>query len=124
MTGKNSLFDSNIIIYLSKRELPLSFIDDFEDIFISVITYMEILGYNFENKKEESFIKDLLSIFRIIYIDHIIANLVIDIRRNHSIKLPDAIISATATTKDLHLVTRNVDDFKNINTSIINPFDS
>lgn len=38
------------------------------------------------------------------------------------IKLPDAIIAATAMLYDLHLITRNVQDFKHINLNLINPF--
>ena len=49
MDGKRALFDSNIIIYLSKQEIDLSYIDQFDELFISVITYMEILGYQFQN---------------------------------------------------------------------------
>jgi len=64
VTGNRALFDSNIIIYLSKRELPFSIVDQFDEIFISVITYMEILGFGFEDSKEEIFIKDLLSVFK------------------------------------------------------------
>jgi len=49
----NALFDSNIIIYLSKREVPLSFLDQFDEHYISVITYMEVLGYQFRDSKDE-----------------------------------------------------------------------
>jgi len=45
VTGNKALFDSNVIIYLSKRQIPVSFLDQFDALFISVITYMEILGY-------------------------------------------------------------------------------
>ena len=45
MNGKRALFDSNVIIYLSKREIDLSYIDQFDELLISVLTYMEILGY-------------------------------------------------------------------------------
>jgi predicted nucleic acid-binding protein len=37
-----------------------------------------------------------------------------DIRKAHKIKLPDAIIAATAIVFDLTLLTRNLSDFKNI----------
>lgn len=53
MNGKNAIFDSNIIIYLSKRELDLSVIDQFDHLSISIITYMEILGYQFNDSTEE-----------------------------------------------------------------------
>ena len=37
-----------------------------------------------------------------------------DIRKTHKIKLPDAIIAATALVHDLTLLTRNVNDFNKI----------
>ena len=123
MNGNKALFDSNVIIYLSKREISLSFLDQFDAFFISVITYMEILGYPFSNPREEKFIKELLSFFRTIYIDHRVADITIEIRKKKRIKLPDAIIAATAISENLHLVTRNVDDFLNIAIKISNPFD-
>jgi len=49
MNGNSALLDSNIIIYLSKREVPLSFLDQFDEHYISVITYMEVLGYQFRD---------------------------------------------------------------------------
>lgn len=47
-----------------------------------------------------------------------------DIRKKHKIKLPDAIIAATALVYELSLVSRYVYDFKNINgLQLINPWD-
>jgi len=123
VTGNRGLFDSNIIIYLSKRELTFSIVDQFDEIFISVITYMEILGYDFEDSNEEIFIKDLLSIFKTIYIDQRIADIVVKIRKKKRIKLPDAIISATAISEKLFLVTRNIEDFHEIDVKLTNPFE-
>ena len=41
----------------------------------------------------------------------------------HTIKLPDAIIAATALVYDLTLISRNVSDFKNIEgLKVLNPF--
>jgi len=123
MSGNSALFDSNIIIYLSKREISLSFLDQFDDHYISVITYMEVLGYRFRDAKEEKFIKEMLGVFRILYIDQKIADMVIQIRREVRIRLPDAIIAATAKTANLYLVTRNIEDFKKVKVQITNPFD-
>jgi len=123
MNGNSALLDSNILIYLSKNELPFFVLDQFEALFISVISYMEVLGYRFSNSKEESFVKELVSMFNVRFIDQEIAENVIDIRKQYRIKLPDAIIAATANTDDLCLVTRNIEDFKNIDVRILNPFD-
>ena len=47
----------------------------------------------------------------------------IEVRKEYLIKLPDAIIAATAKVYDLSLVTRNIDDFKNIKgLKLINPW--
>lgn len=43
-----------------------------------------------------------------------IVNQTIEIRKVHKIKLPDAIISATALVHDFKLISRNISDFKNI----------
>ena len=101
MNGNNALLDSNIIIYLSKREVPLSFLDQFNKHYISVITYMEVLGYKFRNYKEEKFIREMLEVFRILFIDQKIADIAIEIRRKRRIKRPDSIIAATAKTLNL-----------------------
>ena len=122
MNGKEALIDSNIIIYLSKQDLPLDFFDALDDLYISIITYMEILGYAFESLNEEKYIRELLGIFGVIYIDQEIADTTINIRKKSKIKLPDAIIAATAISEGLDLVTRNVEDFKNIDVKLINPF--
>ena len=123
MNGNSALLDSNILIYLSKNELPFSILDQFATLFISVISYMEVLGYRFNNSKEENFVKELVSMFNVRFIDQEIAENVIDIRKQYRIKLPDAIIAATANTDDLCLITRNIEDFKNIDVRILNPFD-
>jgi predicted nucleic acid-binding protein len=88
VAGNKALFDGNIIIYLSKRELSLSFIEQFDGISVSVITYMEILGFDFPNSDEEIFIRELLSNFTTIFIDQKIADTVVSIRKK---KLPVSI---------------------------------
>ena len=123
MNGNSALLDSNIIIYLSKREVPLSFLDQFNKHYISVITYMEVLGYQFRDSKEEEFIREMVEIFSVLFIDQKIADMAIEIRKKQRIKLPDAIIAATAKVLNLCLVTRNIDDFKKVEIQIANPFD-
>lgn len=48
-----------------------------------------------------------------------------EIRKKHKVKIPDAIIAATAIAQGFTLLTRNVEDFKKIDKlDIINPFDT
>jgi len=62
MPGKNNVvLDSDVLINYSKGELDLKdFFSTYENVFASVITYMEIFGFEFENKKEEKLLKDIM----------------------------------------------------------------
>ena len=123
MNGNSALLDSNIIIYLSKNELPFTIFDKFDNLLISVISYMEVLGFKFRNNEEENFVRELIDLFEVQFIDQAIAEKVIEIRKQNRIRLPDAIIAASAAVNKLCLVTRNIEDFRNINITILNPFD-
>ena len=68
--------------------------------------------------------KEFISFSKVIYLTKKIADRSIEIRREYKIKLPDAVIAATASSKNLTLVTRNDDDFKDIQyLEIYNPFE-
>jgi predicted nucleic acid-binding protein len=69
---------------------------------------MEILGYRFDSKDEEQIIKKFLTYLTIIYIDKDIADNVIEIKQKNKIKLPDAIICATAIRNNAVLITNDV----------------
>lgn len=126
MSG-NKLLDTNIIIYLSKKELSLDQIAVEDDsLCISVITLMEAKGFAFQNEQEEKIIDDLCNVLEVINLNDDIVAEVIALRKECRIKLPDAIIFATAKQKGLTLITRNIDDFADCSgqISIIDPFTS
>lgn len=115
MSGSNWLLDTNTIIYLAKKELDLSsFAKENDTLFVSSISYMECLGYNFSTKKEEQITTQLCDSFEHILVTEEIIKQTIKIRKLHKIKLPDAIIAATAITHKLTLVSHNTKDFLNI----------
>lgn len=109
MSGsRDVILDSNIIIYLSQKKLSINEVfEDNKRYNISLITYMEILSYNFPSKEEENFIRKLLSLFRIIDINMTIAKEVIKLKKKRKIKLPDAIIVATAIVENAILYTND-----------------
>jgi len=57
---------------------------------------MEVMGFNFQNRDEKEIVERYLMSFEIIHTDIEIANLVIKYRSENKIKIPDAIILATA----------------------------
>jgi len=115
MNGTNFLIDTNIIIYLSQKSLKINdFAKEGDSLYVSTITYMEALGFPFQNMEEETAITLLCDAFERFFLTEDIEKQTILIRKTHKIKLPDAIIAATAITHHLTLVTRNSNDFNKI----------
>ena len=113
--GKRYLIDSNIVIDFSANVIPkkgsalLSKCLD-EDPIISIITKIELLGY----KSITQEVQDLVGVSLTIGLTDEIVNQTIQIRKQYKIKLPDAIIAATAMILDLILLSRNTSNFGKI----------
>ena len=123
MSGRRLLLDSNIIIYVAKKQLdPGGFIQPEDELFISDISYMETLGFPFSDENEKREIKALLDVLFRFSIEESIVQKVVEIKQQRRIKLPDAIIAATAIVHNCSIVTRNVNDFQNfVGLVVINP---
>ena len=110
-TKVKAVMDTNILIdYLNgansaKKELQL-----YEECLISLVTWMEVL-VGAKNGREEMEIKGFLRAFTVIPITELIAERAIKIRRECKIRLPDALIKASAEEIGCDLVTRNTKDF-------------
>jgi predicted nucleic acid-binding protein len=119
MSGIKALFDSNALIYASQGKLDLAtYLHHYSHWGISLITYMEVLGYPFQNTDEEKLISEILQSFEILSITQTIADQVIQLRKRIKIKLPNAIIWATAYTEQLDLITYNAKDFSKLEPTI------
>lgn len=122
------LIDTNTVIDYLGRKLPdsgMAFMNNIIDAVpnISIITRIEVLGFSAPDEHYKT-LTDFMDDAVILNIDTAGADKSIDIRKAHKIKLPDAIIAATALVNNLTLVTRNVSDFKNIEgLQIINPYE-
>jgi predicted nucleic acid-binding protein len=110
--------DTNCLIYYFKVEekvidLIQNLILERTPIFISNITKVEILAYPKITPKEKTFLEIMKNMI-LIEFDDKLTNLVVNIRRKHKIKLPDAIIAATSLYTNSTLITRNIKDFSKI----------
>jgi len=120
--GQKYLIDTNVLIdaqvgRLTKRGFDFLGKVINESFIISFITYIEYLGYKDISKSSEEFI--LLA--DVIEIDKLIIQNCIHLRKNYKIRLPDAIIAATALALNLILITNNEKDFIEIqNLTVIN----
>src|SRR5690606_10143675 len=119
------LIDTNVLIDAQMNRLPpkgsqfLAAIID-EDFTVSFVTYIEFLGYKSVSKATEEF----MALAGVIEIDKDIIDTCIALRKSNAIKLPDAIIASTALSRGLSLITRNVEDFKQIkDLKLVNLYD-
>lgn len=105
-----AVFDSNILIdYIRGVEPALEEMERHEIKEISVITWMEVLTG--ATPERESRVRELLGRFQKLPITDEIAEQAVIERRFRRIKLPDAILIATATVRGGQLITRNTRDF-------------
>jgi predicted nucleic acid-binding protein len=74
---------------------------------VSIITEMELLSYPNLSRSEEQQIQSFLSQLLIVDIDTPIKNMAIALRKQHRLKLPDAIVSATAQSLNAVLLTND-----------------
>lgn len=116
-----ALFDTNILIdHLNAVPQARKEIERFEDRAVSIITWMEVMvGANVDLVEPT---RRFLEGFDIIALDDEIADRAVALRRAHRIKLPDAVIWATAQTAGRLLVTRNTKDFPTDDPGIREPY--
>jgi hypothetical protein len=123
------LIDTNILIYFFNGGLAPELRNKIEDILetsfvIAGISRIEFLGWK-KLTDETKIQADLfLKFAKVLRMDGKTEDLAIQIRKNHSTHLPDAIIAATAIQHGITLVTRNIDDFARIpHLALYNPFE-
>ena len=106
-----ALFDTNILIdYLNGLEASKAELDRYRERLISVVTWMEVLVGG-RTDAEMDVIDMFLRDFRVVDLTRGVSREAVNIRRTSRVRLPDAIIWATARAESALLVTRNTKDF-------------
>ena len=106
-----ALFDTNILIdYLNAVPPAKDEFGRYEKRAISIITWMEVLIGAKPEVADAT--RRFLNAFEVVAVDHEIVERAVHLRQLHRMKLPDAIIWATADTRSMMLVTRNTKDFQ------------
>jgi predicted nucleic acid-binding protein len=105
------LFDTNILIdHLNGVKRAAQEIKRSSDAAISIITWIEVMT-GATSPGDEAVLRSFLANFQCLPVTSAVAERAAENRRQRLIKLPDAIILATAETAKRELVTRNVRDF-------------
>jgi predicted nucleic acid-binding protein len=121
------VFNSNILICHLNDALSPSVLTQVEvwiteGAVISVMSRIDELGYP-QTADQLQQAMCLLAYFEEIPLREPVGQRMITLRQQYRIRLPDALIAATALDRGFPLVTRNTQDFRTINGLIIlNPF--
>lgn len=106
-----ALFDTNILIdYLEGSEAAQVELARYRQPLISIVTWMEVLA-GVRNEAEGDVVEMFLRDFRIVEVNRSIAREATEIRKTARLRLPDALIWASARHESALLVTRNTRDF-------------
>ena len=119
------IFDTNVLVYISKNILQVkNLISPGSQPKISVISYIEALGFPFSTPEDQLYMERICDSCDVIYLSDEIIRETIHVRKNNRVKLPDAIIYATALVLDEPFYTNNIADFKSLGSKVelINPF--
>jgi len=103
--GLRRLLDTNVVLYHLGGRLvePLGP----AEYFVSVITELELLSYPGIDTESEGRIRAFLLDVTILPLDSAVCERTISLRRVHHLKLPDAVIAATAQAAGAELITND-----------------
>lgn len=122
------VLDTNVLIYFLDDALGGSALQSVEQAMrasakVSVMTRMEVLGWRGHAAESRASARFLLDQLDEIALTSPVVERVIEIRSDQAIKLPDAIIAASAMIENLPLMTRSIADFKRVpGLALIDPF--
>ena len=106
-----ALFDTNILIdYLGGIEAARAELALYEKPMISSITWMEVM-VGAKTDAEEIQLRAFLSRFSLVPVSAEVSERAVELRRQYRMRLPDAIIWASAFHESCLLVSRNIRDF-------------
>lgn len=101
-----TILDTNVLIYHADGKLENRLAGS--DYGISILSEIEVLGYGGLSADAEVALKSLISTVLVVPIDEAVKDEAIRLRRATSLRLPDAIIAATAIARNADLLTLDV----------------
>jgi predicted nucleic acid-binding protein len=124
------IWDTNTAIYYLQRQFPPKAEEFMDGVLlsgppvISAITEIELLCWKTADEKDEAILREFIDDSVVIELNREVKLETARIRKAHRIKLPDAIIAASAIVFKYRLITRNIRDFKVIpGLDTLNPWD-
>jgi predicted nucleic acid-binding protein len=121
------LLDSNVVIDFLAGKLPEEGTVLLREVVnavpvVSVITRIEVLGFS-SDAAATKLLNEFMDASIVIDLSQSIADRTIELRRTSRLKIPDAIIAATALEYQLVLLSRNIKDFAHVDgLQLVNPW--
>jgi len=123
------IWDTNIAIYYLQKQFPKKAEHYIDSLLqhqlpaISVITEIELLCWNSANEKDLEILQKFVRDSIVVELELKIKITTIAIRKTYRLKIPDAIIAATALVQNCLLLSHNTTDFKKIEgLQVIDPY--
>lgn len=113
-------FDSSVLILFLNDALAPVHVQTLNDALdagrgqISAVVRAEVLAWSGHTALSLSVADEFLDAFQLVSVDAAVANEAARIRREHGLKMPDALIAATALVQSATLVTANSRDFRRV----------
>lgn len=118
----NAVFDTTLLIdYLNAVPQAAAEFERYDEISISVISWIEVMA-GVKTVEEGALAREFLNTFTMHPVDVETADLAAEFRRSQRLRVPDAIIRATARRLGQLLVTRNSKDFSKTDPGIRIPY--
>lgn len=113
MNGNECLVDTNILIYLQKGIQNFDTLLQDRTVYISLITEIEMLGVAGLTPAQKKQIRHVIEDCIVVGLDHSVKEETIRLKQLYKLKIPDAIVAATASILRIPLITADA-DFKRI----------
>ncbi|MBS1520995.1 MAG: type II toxin-antitoxin system VapC family toxin [Bacteroidetes bacterium] len=127
--GIKYLWDTNTVIYYLQKhfnegqeKLIDNIINEFQPA-ISVITEIELLCWKTATESDLAILQSFIADCVVFGLKQDTKLKTVEIRKQSRLKLPDAVIAATALVNELILISRNTSDFKKVmSLELLDPF--
>ena len=106
--GLSVLLDTNAILYFLKGVTPTPDLPG-DRFYVSIVTEIELLSFPRIDEDHEKEILEFLSKVEIVSLSQSVKVKTIEVRRAASLRLPDAIIAATALILDAEVLSNDSD---------------
>ncbi len=105
MSGSKLLVDTNVFIRLFEGDADVAEYLQGKHLFVSIITEMELLGFHGISETDKQFYRMVLDDCSLMELSQPVKEKTILLKQQHKIRLPDAIIAATADYLSIPLLT-------------------